>query len=267
REELHEKGQPVLVGTVSVENSENLSARLKKARVPHNVLNAKPEHAAREADIVAQAGRKGQVTIATNMAGRGTDILLGGNPEFLAKEELKKKQINPDEATDEQLGRALERSKQVTDAEHGQVVKAGGLHSLVTERHESRRIDNQLRGRSGRQGDPGSSRFYLSLEDDLMRIFGGERIKNIMLRLGMDEGVPIESRLVSKRIEGAQKSVEGHNFSIRKRLLEYDDVMNKQREAVYGMRRQLLMGFAGETPEEQSRNKRYYILDSSESLL
>jgi preprotein translocase subunit SecA len=264
---LHEKNQPVLVGTVSVETSETLSAQLKKLRVPHNVLNAKPEHAAREADIVAQAGRLGQVTIATNMAGRGTDILLGGNPEFLAKEELKKKQINPDEATPEQWERALERAKQVTEAEHKEVVSAGGLHILGTERHESRRIDNQLRGRSGRQGDPGSSRFYLSLEDDLMRIFGGERIKNIMLRLGMEEGVPIESRLVSKRIEAAQKSVEAHNFSIRKRLLEYDDVMNKQREAIYTIRRQLLMGYYGETPEKQAETQREDILGRAEDLL
>ncbi len=258
--ELHEKGQPVLVGTVSVENSEVLAARLKKAHVPHNVLNAKPEHAAREADIVAQAGRKGQVTIATNMAGRGTDILLGGNPEFLAKQYLKEREINPDEASERQLNDAIERAKQTTDAEHKEVVGAGGLHILGTERHESRRIDNQLRGRSGRQGDPGSSRFFLSLEDDLMRIFGGERIKGLMLRLGMEEGVPIESRLVSKRIEGAQKSVEGHNFSIRKHLLEYDDVMNKQRETVYGLRRDLLIGFEGDTPEEQSANQREYIL-------
>ena len=222
--QLHEKGQPALVGTVSVENSEMLSALLKKLRVPHNILNAKPEHAAREADIVAQAGRKGQVTIATNMAGRGTDILLGGNPEFLARQGLKEKEINPEEATEEQWDKALEKARQVTEAEHAEVVSLGGLHILGTERHESRRIDNQLRGRAGRQGDPGSSRFYLSLEDDLMRIFGGERIKGLMLRLGMEEGVPIESRLVSKRIEAAQKSVEGHNFSIRKHLLEYDDV-------------------------------------------
>src|ERR1051325_10942707 len=206
--EMHEKGQPVLVGTVSVETSEMLSDRLKKLRVPHNVLNAKPEHAAREADIVAQAGRLGQGTNATNMAGRGTDILLGGNPEFLAKQYLKENEINPDEASEKQLSDAINRAKQTTDAEHEEVVHAGGLHILGTERHESRRIDNQLRGRSGRQGDPGSSRFYLSLEDDLMRIFGGERIKGLMLRLGMEEGVPIESRLVSKRIEGAQKSVE-----------------------------------------------------------
>ncbi|HEX8184112.1 MAG TPA: preprotein translocase subunit SecA, partial [Blastocatellia bacterium] len=264
--ELHEKGQPVLVGTVSVENSEMLSAALKKSRVPHNVLNAKPEHAGREADIVAQAGRLGQVTIATNMAGRGTDILLGGNPEFLAKKFLKEKEINPDEATPEQWEAAFARAKQVTDAEHEEVVKAGGLHILGTERHESRRIDNQLRGRSGRQGDPGSSRFYLSLEDDLMRIFGGERIKGLMLRLGMEEGVPIESRLVSKRIEGAQKSVEGHNFSIRKHLLEYDDVMNKQREAIYTKRRRLLMGFEGETIEEQNANQREDVLGIAEDL-
>jgi preprotein translocase subunit SecA len=265
--ELHEKGQPVLVGTVSVETSEMLSDRLKKLRVPHNVLNAKHEHAAREADIVAQAGRRGQVTIATNMAGRGTDILLGGNPEFLAKEELKKKQINPDEATPEQWEKAIERAKQTTGVEHKDVLTAGGLHILGTERHESRRIDNQLRGRSGRQGDPGSSRFYLSLEDDLMRIFGGERIKNLMLRLGMEEGVPIESGLVSKRIEGAQKSVEAHNFSIRKRLLEYDDVMNKQREAIYTIRRQLLEGYYGETPDKQAEAQREDILGRAEDLL
>jgi len=264
--DMHEKGQPSLVGTVSVENSELLAARLKKAHVPHNVLNAKPEHAAREADIVAQAGRKGQVTIATNMAGRGTDILLGGNPEFLAKQYLKEKEINPDDATENQWKEAIERARKVTDAEHQEVVQAGGLHILGTERHESRRIDNQLRGRSGRQGDPGSSRFYLSLEDDLMRIFGGERIKGLMLRLGMEEGVPIESRLVSKRIEAAQKSVEGHNFTIRKHLLEYDDVMNKQREAVYSQRRQLLMGFDGDTPEEQNKNQRDYILGIGEGI-
>jgi preprotein translocase subunit SecA len=265
-QQLHENGQPVLVGTVSVENSEMLASRLKKLRIPYNVLNAKPEHAAREADIVAQAGRLGQVTIATNMAGRGTDILLGGNPEFLARQYLKEKEINPEEATGSQWEDALARARRVTDAEHQDVIKAGGLHILGTERHESRRIDNQLRGRSGRQGDPGSSRFFLSLEDDLMRIFGGERIKNIMLRLGMEEGVPIESRLVSKRIEAAQKSVEGHNFSIRKHLLEYDDVMNKQREAVYGLRRDLLMGFEGDSPEEQNKNQREYIMGLAEDL-
>jgi preprotein translocase subunit SecA len=268
---LHEKGQPVLVGTVSVENSELLSEHLKKLKVPHNVLNAKPEHAGREADIVAQAGRKAQVTIATNMAGRGTDILLGGNPEFLAKKFLKEKEINPDEATEKQLEAALEKAKVVTDAEHDEVKRLGGLHILGTERHESRRIDNQLRGRAGRQGDPGSSRFYLSLEDDLMRIFGGERIKGLMLRLGMEEGVPIESRLVSKRIESAQKSVEAHNFSIRKHLLEYDDVMNKQRAAIYSIRRQLLEGFAGDSIEERNNSQREYILgiaqDTFEGLI
>src|SRR6185369_7290907 len=212
------------------------------------------------------AGRKGQVTIATNMAGRGTDILLGGNPEFLAKQYLKEREINPDEADERQWNDAITRAKQTTDAEHKEVVGAGGLHILGTERHESRRIDNQLRGRSGRQGDPGSSRFYLSLEDDLMRIFGGERIKGLMLRLGMEEGVPIESRLVSKRIEGAQKSVEGHNFSIRKHLLEYDDVMNKQRETVYGLRRDLLMGFEGDSLEEQNANQREYIMGIAEDI-
>ena len=177
---------------------------------------------------------------------------------------MKEKEINPDEADERQWNDAIARAKQTTDAEHNEVVGAGGLHILGTERHESRRIDNQLRGRSGRQGDPGSSRFFLSLEDDLMRIFGGERIKGLMLRLGMEEGVPIESRLVSKRIEGAQKSVEGHNFSIRKHLLEYDDVMNKQRETVYGLRRDLLIGFEGDTPEEQSTNQRNYILGIAE---
>jgi preprotein translocase subunit SecA len=264
--DLHDKGQPVLVGTITVDNSETLSARLKKLRVTHNVLNAKPEYAAREADIVAQAGRKGQVTIATNMAGRGTDILLGGNSEFLAKQYLKEKEINPDDATTEQWDDAIARAKKITDAEHEEVKRLGGLHILGTERHESRRIDNQLRGRSGRQGDPGSSRFYLSLEDDLMRIFGGDRIKNIMLKLGMEEGVPIESRLVSKRIESAQKSVEARNFTARKQLLEYDDVMNKQREAVYGLRRDLLIGFEGNTPEEQNQSQREYILGMAEDL-
>jgi preprotein translocase subunit SecA len=238
--ELNRKGQPVLVGTVSVENSELISNRLKQAGVRHNVLNAKPENAGREAEIVAQAGRKGAVTIATNMAGRGTDILLGGNPEFLAKEMLKKQEVNPDEASSQQLEEALRKVRPHTDAEHEEVVGLGGLHILGTERHESRRIDNQLRGRSGRQGDPGSSRFYLSLEDDLMRIFAGDRVKAIMHRLGMEEGVAIESKMVSKRIEAAQKNVEAHNFTIRKHLLEYDDVMNKQRATIYTLRRRLL---------------------------
>jgi preprotein translocase subunit SecA len=237
---LYEKGQPVLVGTVSVENSELIAGRLKRMGVRHNVLNAKPENAGREAEIVAQAGRKNGVTIATNMAGRGTDILLGGNPEFLAREQLKRQEIDPEEATPEQFEEALRVVLPLTVAEHEEVVRLGGLHILGTERHESRRIDNQLRGRSGRQGDPGSSRFYLSLEDDLMRIFAGDRVKAIMQRLGMEEGVAIESKMVSKRIEKAQKNVEAHNFTIRKHLIEYDDVMNKQRVTIYSLRRQLL---------------------------
>jgi preprotein translocase subunit SecA len=238
--QLNEKGQPVLIGTVSVENSEKVADRLRKFGVKYNVLNAKPENAGREAEIVAQAGRKGSVTIATNMAGRGTDILLGGNAEFLGRELLKKQEINPDEATPEQIESAIQRVKPQIEADHEEVVGLGGLHILGTERHESRRIDNQLRGRSGRQGDPGSSRFYLSLEDDLMRIFAGDRVKAIMQRLGMEEGVSIESKMVSKRIEAAQKNVESQNFSIRKHLLEYDDVMNKQRATIYTLRRQLL---------------------------
>ncbi|CDM64672.1 preprotein translocase subunit SecA [Pyrinomonas methylaliphatogenes] len=238
--DCYERGQPVLVGTVSVENSELLSRRLQRLGIPHNVLNAKPENAAREAEIVAQAGRKGAVTIATNMAGRGTDILLGGNPEFLAREFLKRDEINPDEATPEQWEAALKRAKEIVEKEHEEVVKLGGLHIVGTERHESRRIDNQLRGRAGRQGDPGSSRFFLSLEDDLMRIFAGDRVRAIMQKLGMEKGVAIESKMVSKRIEAAQKSVEARNFEIRKHLLQYDDVMNKQRETIYGLRRQLM---------------------------
>ncbi|HEX7997473.1 MAG TPA: preprotein translocase subunit SecA [Pyrinomonadaceae bacterium] len=236
--ECHEKGQPVLVGTVSVENSELISRKLQKEGIPHNVLNAKYHE--REAEIVAQAGRKGAVTIATNMAGRGTDILLGGNPEFLAREALKRQEIDPDDVTDEQWEEAVAEAKQIVEAEHKEVVAAGGLHIIGTERHESRRIDNQLRGRAGRQGDPGSSRFFLSLEDDLMRIFAGDKVRALMERLGMEKGVAIESKMVSKRIEGAQKSVEGRNFESRKHLLEYDDVMNKQRETIYGLRRQLL---------------------------
>jgi preprotein translocase subunit SecA len=272
--ELHEKGQPVLVGTVSVENSELISRRLTKAGIRHrdeagniliegdgtipnyhHVLNAK--HHEREAEIVAQAGRKGAITIATNMAGRGTDILLGGNPEFLAREHLKRQEIDPDEATEEQLQEALEYIKPVVEREHEEVVKLGGLHILGTERHESRRIDNQLRGRAGRQGDPGSSRFFLSLEDDLMRIFAGDKVKALMQRLGMEKGVAIESKMVSKRIEAAQKSVEARNFETRKHLLQYDDVMNRQRETIYGLRRQLM-----EEPDQ-----REYILGVAEDLL
>jgi preprotein translocase subunit SecA len=236
--ECYEKGQPALVGTVSVENSELISRRLMKEKVPHNVLNAKYHE--REAEIVAQAGRKGSVTIATNMAGRGTDILLGGNPDFMAREFLKQEEIDPEEATDEQWRVAYARAKEIVEAEHKEVVSLGGLHILGTERHESRRIDNQLRGRAGRQGDPGSSRFFLSLEDDLMRIFAGDKVKALMQRLGMEQGVAIESKMVSKRIAAAQKSVEGRNFETRKHLLEYDDVMNRQRETIYGLRRQLM---------------------------
>ncbi len=245
---LNEKGQPVLVGTISVEKSERLSGLLKRMGVKHEVLNAKNHE--REALIVAQAGRKGAVTVSTNMAGRGTDILLGGNPEFMAKELLRKQGKNPDMLQIAAVGTPertewdaiIQKFRQETDSERSEVVSLGGLHILGTERHESRRIDNQLRGRAGRQGDPGSSRFYLSLQDDLLRIFGGEKMQNLWLRLGMEEDVPIESRLITKRIAAAQKAVEVQNFESRKHLLEYDDVMNKQRQAVYGMRRQLLEG-------------------------
>jgi preprotein translocase subunit SecA len=236
--DCHDRGQPTLVGTVSVENSELIARRLLKEKIPHNVLNAKYHE--REAEIVAQAGRKGSVTIATNMAGRGTDILLGGNPDFMAREFLKQSEVDPDEATDEQWNGAFARAKQIVEDEHNEVVSLGGLHIVGTERHESRRIDNQLRGRAGRQGDPGSSRFFLSLEDDLMRIFAGDKVKALMQRLGMEKGVAIESGMVSKRIAAAQKSVEGRNFEARKHLLEYDDVMNRQRETIYGLRRQLM---------------------------
>ena len=237
--ELHEKGQPVLVGTVSVENSELVAERLKKIGIPHNVLNAKYHES--EAEIVAQAGRKGAVTIATNMAGRGTDIILGGNPEFLARDYLKRQEINPDEASEEQFAEELKKAKRVVDEEHKKVIEAGGLKILATERHESRRIDNQLRGRSGRQGDPGETSFVLSLEDDLMRIFAGDKVRSMMEWLGMEEGVAIESKTVSKQIERAQKAVEGRNFETRKHVLKYDDVMNKQRETIYGLRRQLML--------------------------
>jgi preprotein translocase subunit SecA len=236
----NEKGQPVLVGTVSIEKSEQLSRLLKKRGIRHEVLNAKYHE--REAEIVAQAGREGAVTIATNMAGRGTDILLGGHPDFLAKEIIRKRGLDPSTAPPEARTAAWDEAKKITDPEHERVVATGGLHIIGTERHESRRIDNQLRGRSGRQGDPGSSRFYLSLEDDLLRIFGAERIQRIMERLGMEEGEPIEHRLVTRAIATAQKRVETHNFEIRKHLLEYDDVMNKQREIIYGMRTEILEG-------------------------
>ena len=238
--ERNTRGQPVLVGTVSIEKSEQLSKLLKKRGIRHEVLNAKYHE--REAEIVAQAGREGSVTIATNMAGRGTDILLGGNPDFLSKEILRKKGLDPATAAPGERTAALGEARRITEPEHARVVGLGGLHILGTERHEARRVDNQLRGRSGRQGDPGSSRFYLSLEDDLLRIFGSHRIQKIMERLGMEEGEPIEHKLVTRAIATAQKRVETHNYEIRKHLLEYDDVMNKQREIIYGMRRQILEG-------------------------
>ena len=254
----------MLVGTVSIEKSEKLSSKLKRRGIKHVVLNAK--YHAQEAEFVAQAGRKGTVTIATNMAGRGTDILLGGNPEFMARQQLLGEQkaerlpkgeerfTDDDEfvyfyhldgfykAPRADWDRVFNHFKRETDAEHEEVVDVGGLHIIGTERHEARRIDNQLRGRAGRQGDPGSSRFYLSLEDDLMRIFGSDRIAGLMQRLGMEDGVPIEHGMVTKAIERAQKQVEAQNFGTRKHLLEYDDVMNKQRENIYALRRELLEG-------------------------
>ena len=285
----HERGQPVLVGTISIEKSEAIADILKKAGVPHAVLNAKQHE--RESRIVSQAGRKGAVTVATNMAGRGTDILLGGNPESMTREHFLKNKLampyaaapaviaaessNGDEpaAAAVQMvlfqheGKIFQVPKEQWDpifqefteqckAEHDEVVALGGLHILGTERHEARRIDNQLRGRAGRQGDPGSSRFFLSLEDDLMRIFGGERVKQMMFRLGMTEGVPIESKLISNRIENAQKSVEAQNFDARKHLLEYDDVMNKQRETIYAIRRSALEG----------KDQRDYVLGIAEDV-
>ncbi len=234
--ELHAKGQPVLVGTISIEKSEVLAELLKRQGIPHNVLNAKQHE--REAEIVAQGGRKGMITIATNMAGRGTDILLGGNAEAMAKQWLRG---NP-EASDEDYEKVLAQFKEQCVREHDEVVKLGGLHILGTERHESRRIDNQLRGRSGRQGDPGSSRFYLSLQDDLLRIFGSDRVAKIMDMLKIEEGEAITHGLITKAIENAQKKVEAHNFEIRKHLIEYDDVMNKQREVIYTQRREILAG-------------------------
>ncbi len=254
--EKHNAGRPVLVGTVSVEKSELLSRMLTQRGVPHNVLNAK--HHAKEAEIVAQAGQAGAVTIATNMAGRGTDILLGGNPEFMARKELRQKGIEDAEIElavgfsptedphvlelRETYRTLLAKHSAVTDVEHEKVVALGGLHIIGTERHESRRIDNQLRGRSGRQGDPGSSRFYVALEDDIMRLFGSERIQGLVDRIGMDDTMPIEFKMLSKQIESAQKKVEGRNFDIRKNVLQYDDVMNQQRGIIYGQRRRVLEG-------------------------
>ena len=234
--DCYQRGQPVLVGTISIEKSERLAGYLNRHGIKHHVLNAKYHE--KEAEIIAQAGRKGAVTIATNMAGRGTDILLGGNPDFLFKRVLYQGEDLPEDrkaAILAEITADCEKDKQ-------DVIALGGLHILGTERHESRRIDNQLRGRAGRQGDPGSSRFYLSLEDDLLRIFASERISNLMLKLGMEEGVPIEHGMVTRSIENAQKKVEAHNFDIRKQLLEYDDVMNKQREVIYQHRRAILAG-------------------------
>ncbi|MDD5236318.1 MAG: preprotein translocase subunit SecA, partial [Candidatus Omnitrophica bacterium] len=238
--DLHAKGQPVLVGTISIDRSERLSEMLKMKGVQHQVLNAKYHEV--EAQIVAQAGRYKAVTIATNMAGRGTDILLGGNPEFIAKNVAKQKLSAEDPHYQEEYKALLERFKKESQAEHEKVVQAGGLHVLGTERHEARRIDNQLRGRSGRQGDPGSSRFYVSLEDELMRLFGSDKLIGIMDKLGLEEGQVIEHPWVSRSIEIAQKRVETHNFEIRKQLLEYDNVMNKQREVIYGQRHSILEG-------------------------
>ncbi len=255
-ESMYKTGQPILVGTISVERSEYLSGLLERRGVPHVVLNAK--HHAKEAEIVAQAGKLGRVTIATNMAGRGTDILLGGNPDFMAREQMKRDGMEEwliEEATghaeteDEEILSAREtyntlykKFKAETDAEHDKVVALGGLHIIGTERHESRRIDNQLRGRSGRQGDPGSTRFYVSLEDELMRRFGADRVKSMLEKVSPDDDVPIEMGMITKQIESAQKRVEMHNFEIRKNVLQYDDVMNKQREIIYGQRRRVLMG-------------------------
>jgi len=233
--ELNKKGRPVLVGTISIEKSELLSKMLTKRGIKHHVLNAKYHE--KEAMIIAQAGRKGAVTIATNMAGRGVDIVLGGNPEYMIKEKIKAGEIKP-----EDYQKVYEATKKICDEEKKEVIELGGLHIIGTERHEARRIDNQLRGRAGRQGDPGSSRFYIALEDDLMRRFGSERISSFMQRLGMSEGEPITHPWISKAIENAQKKVEEHNFEIRKQLLEYDDVMNKQREVVYAKRKEILKG-------------------------
>ncbi|HEX2677813.1 MAG TPA: preprotein translocase subunit SecA, partial [Polyangiales bacterium] len=256
-EECNKRGQPVLVGTTSVEKSDALARLLVKANIPHNVLNAKQHE--REAYVVAQAGRKGAVTVATNMAGRGTDILLGGNAEMIARYEVNQA-ITPEMQQDRALYEAeiaahTAKYKETCEAEKKEVLAAGGLHILGTERHESRRIDNQLRGRGGRQGDPGSSRFYLSLEDDLMRIFAGDRIQVLMDRLGMEEDIPIEHSWVTKAVENAQVKVEQRNFDIRKNMLEYDDVMNQQRKSIYALRRQVLSGQYRTEPTKEEREK------------
>jgi preprotein translocase subunit SecA len=284
--ERHKEGRPVLVGTTSIERNEKLSTLLKRKGIPHQVLNAK--HHEREAEIVAQAGRFKSVTIATNMAGRGTDILLGGNPKFLAAELVRLGSVpeggtEPDECARmledvrqmqryglldlsvdaEEYAVALATVRRQTEAEHQQVVALGGLHIIATERHEARRIDNQLRGRSGRQGDPGSSRFYLSLEDDLLRLFGSDRISKIMEKLGMEEGEPIEHTMVTRAIETAQKRVEAHNFEIRKHLLEYDDVMNTQRQIIYGERNKIL---EGESLKDTLQEMRGEVIDGQLAL-
>lgn len=239
--ELNEQGRPILVGTTSIEKSEKIHNLLTKHKVKHQVLNAKQHEG--EAGVVAQAGRIGAVTIATNMAGRGTDIILGGNHEHMAEEILKKEyKVDPTEADPEQYEEAILEARAICDEEKKKVLEWGGLHIIGTERHESRRIDNQLRGRAGRQGDPGSSRFYVSLEDDLMRIFASETITKIMDKLGWEEGDPIEHKMISRSIENAQKKVEGHNFDIRKHLLDYDDVLNTQRDVIYTKRKQFLAG-------------------------
>jgi len=286
--EKQASGRPTLVGTVSIEKSERLSGLLRKRGIKHVVLNAK--YHAQEAEIVAQAGRKGNVTIATNMAGRGTDILLGGNAEHMARQQTLSEEVaerlpkGEEKFVDDEefvyffhvdgfyrvsrpdWERIFSHFRRMTDTEHEDVVNLGGLHILGTERHEARRIDNQLRGRAGRQGDPGSSRFYLSLEDDLMRIFGSDRIAGLMQRLGMEEGVPIEHGMVTRAIERAQKQVEAQNFSVRKHLLEYDDVMNKQRESIYTLRREVLVGQV-HLSEEEFVDTRAYLLALSEDLL
>src|SRR5687767_12135579 len=286
--EQQKTGRPTLVGTVSIEKSERLSTLLRKRGIKHVVLNAK--YHAQEAEIVAQAGRKGTVTIATNMAGRGTDILLGGNPEHMARQQLlaeelaeklpkgEEKFVDDDEfvyffhvdafyrVRRPDWERVFSHFRRQSETEHDEDVKLGGLHILGTERHEARRIDNQLRGRAGRQGDPGSSRFYLSLEDDLMRIFGSDRIAGLMQRLGMEEGVPIEHGMVTRAIERAQKQVEAQNFSVRKHLLEYDDVMNKQRESVYTLRREVLEGKI-HLSEDEIVDTRAYVLALAEDIL
>ncbi len=269
-EECYAKGQPVLVGTVSIEKSEFLSKLLAQKHIPHNVLNAK--HHEREAEIIAQAGKFGAVTIATNMAGRGTDIMLGGNPEYMARSDLRKAEYTEDEiaeatgygeAKDERVLAArqlfaekLAEHKKTTDAEADKVRAAGGLSIIGTERHESRRIDNQLRGRSGRQGDPGETRFYIAMTDDLMRLFGGERVQGMMESIGFEEDTPIDNKIISSALESAQKRVESRNFQSRKTVLEYDDVMNQQRELIYKQRKQVLDG------EDVSQSVRNMVADT-----